>query len=150
MEIKPTKLRLSKLNITKLRELLNSCPLEEKDNIEKRIKILQDKNRAKKIISPWSDNSSKTSIEDIPIPEEPRKTVDIHTATRMLREYYASKFGSGPVNDVSKTINPGFQQSAEKPKSLAQLPVVEQPGLLGSLDKDYEVVEITIKLLKKI
>jgi hypothetical protein len=62
----------------------------------------------------------------------------------MLREYYASKFGSGPVNDVSKTINPGFQQSAEKPKSL------EQPGLLGSLDKDYEVVEITIKLLKKI
>jgi hypothetical protein len=144
METKPTKLRLSKLNITKLRELLNSCPLEEKDNIEKRIKILQDKNRAKKIISPWSDNSSKTSIEDIPIPEEPRKTVDIHTATRMLREYYASKFGSGPVNDVSKTINPGFQQSAEKPKSL------EQPGLLGSLDKEFEVVEITIKLLKKI
>jgi len=144
METKPTKLRLSKLNITKLRELLNTCPLEEKDNIEKRIKILQDKNRAKKIISPWSDNSSKTSIEDISIPEEPRKTVDINTATRLLRQYYADKFGSGPVNDVSKTINPGFQQSAEKPKKL------EEPGLLSSLDKDYEVVEITIKLLKKI
>jgi hypothetical protein len=151
MEIKPTKLRLSKLNITKLRELLKTCPLDEKDNIEKRIKFLQDKNRAKKIISPWSDNSSKTSIEDIPIPEEPRKTVDINTATRLLRQYYADKFGNGPVvNDISKTINPGFHQSAEKPKKLAKLPVVEEPGLLGSLDRDYEVVEISIKLLKKI
>ena len=164
MEIKPTKLRLSKLNITKLRELLNTCPLEEKDNIEKRIKILQDKNKAKKSISPWSDNSSKSSIqemavEDVPIPEEPRKSVDINTATRMLREYYASKFGNGPVNNVSKTINPDCDQcdfkgrdatdlsrhlSSKKHKSL------ENPGLLASLDKDYEVVEISIKLLKKI
>jgi hypothetical protein len=169
MEIKPTKLRLSKLNITKLRELLNSCPLEEKDNIEKRIKILQDKNKAKKNISPWSDNSSKTSIEEIPIhqrcleQEEPRKTVDIHTATKLLRQYYADKFGNGPsVNDVSKTISMDCDKCdfkgrdatdlsrhllSKKHKSLEQ---PSEPGLLASLDKEYEVVEISIKLLKKI
>jgi len=133
---------LSKLNITKLKHLLNTCALEEKPTIEKRIKILQDRNKAKKNISPWSDNSS---IEDIPI--EPikdtfgRKTVDINTATRMLREYYASKYGNG-VNDVSKIID---IESTESPE-----PSRPDTGFLASLDKEFEVVEISIKLLKKL
>jgi hypothetical protein len=120
METKP----ISRLNITQLKALIASTDsASEKEKAKERLTKLQTK---PKPVLGWSKEEAAI---DIP------SRVDPINAMRMLRDYYSRTYKQpSPVNDTTKTV------------------VIDTPpkGILSDIEKDYEMVEINIKLVRKI
>ena len=115
----------SRLNVTELKALIaSSNSASEREKARERLTKLTSKSKV----------DIRSSQEDIPA------RVDPLTANRILREYYAkADMQSTPVpnvpsvNDTTKTI-------------IIDIP---RDNLLSHLEKDYEIVEINMKLVRK-
>jgi hypothetical protein len=134
MEPKP----ISKLNITGLKALIASSEsASEREKAKQRLDKLQ---QAKKPVFGWSKEDAAI---DIP------SRVDPITATRMLREYYAKTYKE-PINDTTKTVI--FDTPITTPRNIEEVNIStknDTRSLLSDLEKDYEIIEINIKLVKK-
>lgn len=140
MENKPVKLNLSKLNITKLKELLKTSTLEESEIINKRINILRERNKGKKSMNADTTENDENEEHSDSIIDVPLKT---KSDFNLLRHYYAKKYGvppygippnslKQPVNNINETINIDCNCNS----------------ILSKISKEYEIVEI--RLIKKI
>lgn len=139
MEDKPTS--FSRLNIKSLKQLLLSAPEADIPRIQKRIETLQAKYKAKKNVN---DTACLSPTEEVEAVARPGIPLDL--ATKLLRNYYNKKYSEPvtekkevnvPVNNVTKNV--------VLESNLKQ----ESSSFLSNLDKEYEVIEITLKLLKK-
>jgi len=143
MENKP--ITFSRLNIKSLKQLLQTCPEADKDRIEKRIQLLQAKYKAKKNTFDTPSLSPTEELEAVARPGMP-----VGLATTLLRRYYAKKFvePSKKVNDIfpSERIDVPINNIT---KNVQLDTTLKSESLLSNLDKEYEVVEITLKLVKK-
>ena len=132
MEAKP----VSRLNITQLKALIASTDsASEKEKAKERLTKLT----TKKPVFGWSKEDAAI---DIP------SRVDPITATRMLREYYAKTYKEPtPVNDTTKTV------IIDTPRDIEEVNISTKnntSSLLSDIEKDYEIVEINIKMARKI
>lgn len=129
METKP----ISRLNITQLKALIASTDsASEKEKAKQRLNKLT----TKKPVFGWSK-------EDADIDSR----VDPINAMKMLREYYAKTYKE-PVNDTDKRVV--FDDMPSKIEEVNISSKNNTSTLLSDLEKDYEIVEINIKLLRKI
>ena len=141
MEDKPTS--FSRLNIKSLKQLLLSAPEADIPRIQKRIETLQAKYKAKKNVN---DTASLSPTEEVEAVARPGIGIPLDVATKLLRNYYNKKYAEPvtekkevnvPVNNITKNV--------VLESNLKQ----ESSSFLSNLDKEYEVIEITLKLLKK-
>jgi hypothetical protein len=150
MDTKP--ITFSRLNIKSLKQLLQTCPEADKDRIEKRIQLLQAKYKAKKNTFDTASLSPTEELEAVARPGMP-----VGLATKLLRQYYAKKFvePSTDKNTFKKEVEDMFQtERIDVPvnnitKNVQLDTTLKSESLLSNLDKEYEVVEITLKLVKK-
>lgn len=132
MEPKP----ISRLNITQLKALIASTDsASEKEKAKERLTKLQ----TKKPVFGWSKEDADIDVT---------RRVDPITATRMLREYYAKTYKEPtPVNDTTKTV------IIDTPRDIEEVNISSKDktsSLLSDLEIDYKIVEINIKLVRKI
>jgi len=143
MDTKP--ITFSRLNIKSLKQLLQTCPEADKDRIEKRIQLLQAKYKAKKNTFDTASLSPTEELEGVA-----RTGMPVGLATTLLRQYYAKKFvePSKKVNDMfpSERIDVPINNIT---KNVQLDTTLKSESLLSSINKDYEVVEISLKLVKK-
>lgn len=112
---------ISRLNISQLKALIaSSDSASEKERAKERLIKLTTKSVRKNEIN--EINEINTVLDE--------KRVDPLLATRLLREYYAKQ----------DTITPPTKVVEEEVKY----------DLLSNLGKDYEIVEINIKMARKI
>lgn len=145
---------ISKMSIKELTKLLESSnSASEKAKIQERIVKLREVNSLKSIkkLNKYPDPDQQPSEEKVRVESQ------ISNATKLMRDYYENRYNKSLSNDTLNTINDLNKHIEMEDNQLKntiselkeQQNTIPTNNLLKLIQSEYEILEITMKLINK-